>query len=207
MSRALVVRCIPRGDTSATGRILRAFLDSARPQFVETVDLCVDHPDFLTDPDKANAYAKRSWSGIPLTPEEGKALAKSDRYVAQIMRTDCVIIAYPVYNFSMPAVVKAWFDSVIIKGLTFDEGSDGRAKGLLVRQKAVLITVAGGHVSRSDHVDHSTALSTSLLNYIGIKQIHTIIAEDLDAQMERREALIQQAINNARIVGNIALAR
>jgi len=46
------------------------------------------------------------------TPEQAEALAFSDELVAQLLEADVIVAGVPMYNFSIPAVFKAWLDQV-----------------------------------------------------------------------------------------------
>ena len=48
-----------------------------------------------------------------------------DRMTTQLKSADIIVIAFPMYNFSMPAIIKTWFDFVIQKGVTFGNETDG----------------------------------------------------------------------------------
>ena len=53
-----------------------------------------------------------------------KLLSKMDRMAYQLKSADIVVVAFPMYNFSMPVIVKACFDSVIQHGITFGKRKD-----------------------------------------------------------------------------------
>jgi FMN-dependent NADH-azoreductase len=57
---------------------------------------------------------------------------------AQLKSAEIVVVTFPMYNFSMPAIVKAWFDSVIQKGVTFGEGISN------VGKRALTLISSGG---------------------------------------------------------------
>jgi FMN-dependent NADH-azoreductase len=59
-----------------------------------------------------------------LLPNEEKLLSKMDRMAAQLKSADIVVVVFPMYNFSMPAIVKARFDSVMQNGVTFGKEND-----------------------------------------------------------------------------------
>jgi len=56
-------------------------------------------------------------------------LQLSDELAAELLETDHLVISTPVYNYNVPAALKAWVDHVVRKGLTL--GVDG--KGLVTR--------------------------------------------------------------------------
>jgi Acyl carrier protein phosphodiesterase len=74
--------------------------------------------------------------GEKITPEQEKNIANLYRMTAQFKSADVVVLAYPMYNFSVPAMIKAYFDSVMLKGETFDTGAKGFV-GLMAGQKSI----------------------------------------------------------------------
>ena len=121
--KTLVVSYLPRGKRSHTGKLLDAFMENAGTD-VEHLDLLEDLPDvFLSD--NLLSYVKRQYLGEALSDEETASLEKMDRMTRQLKAADLVVLAFPMHNFSFPAVVKAWFDSVMQKGETWDTDENG----------------------------------------------------------------------------------
>ena len=52
-----------------------------------------------------------------------EALRLSDELVGEVLAADHIVIATPVYNYNVPAALKAWVDHIVRKGLTL--GFDG----------------------------------------------------------------------------------
>jgi FMN-dependent NADH-azoreductase len=63
-------------------------------------------------------------------------LQLSDELAAELLETDHLVISTPVYNYNVPAALKAWVDHVVRKGLTL--GVDG--KGLVTGKKATVLS-------------------------------------------------------------------
>jgi FMN-dependent NADH-azoreductase len=79
------------------------------------------------------------------TPEMQEALRESDLLLDEITRADAIVIATPVYNFGMPAQLKAWFDQIIRVGRTFAFTSDPAAPYRpLLNSKPVAVLVCAG---------------------------------------------------------------
>ncbi len=59
-----------------------------------------------------------SWIGANFTPEDQRTdaqraqMALSDELVEELKAADTVVIGLPIYNFSVPATLKAWIDMV-----------------------------------------------------------------------------------------------
>ena len=53
------------------------------------------------------------------TDVQRETLALSDSLIKEIKQADTIVIGSPVYNFSVPAVLKAWIDQIARVGVTF----------------------------------------------------------------------------------------
>lgn len=194
MSKTLVVSYLPRGERSNTKKIVDAAVAALAGTTIETLDLIADTPElFLRD--NLMAYIMRNYVGEQ-KPEYEKALASFDRLVAQIKSADNVIVAYPMYNFSMPAVVKAWFDAVMQKGQTFDVDASGM-HGLLTKKNALVITTSGGDYSGNPGWEHATSLGVIEFQFMGFKSIDKVTAAALNAPTTNIDEVVGKAAADA----------
>lgn len=114
--------------------------------------------------------------------EQREALAYSDALVAELQRADIIVIGVPMYNFSIPASLKAWIDMVSRARLTFRYTEKG-PQGLLEGKKAYLVVATGG-VPVGSPVDFATPYLRHALAFIGITDVEIIAAEKLNTQAE-----------------------
>ena len=170
MSKLLVVETSPRGDHSISRQMTRRFVDdwrSAHPggEVVER-DLAETTLPFVTAP----------WLRAYFTPppqhsaEMKEALRLSDELVAELLATDHLVIATPVYNYNVPAALKAWVDHIVRKGLTL--GLDGQ--GLVTGKKATVLLASGGVYSEGSPIrerDIATQYLRLILGVIGITDV------------------------------------
>src|SRR6266852_7478871 len=78
-----------------------------------------------------------------LTLAQRSYLSTSDQLIEELKAADTVVIGAPMYNFSIPSLLKAWIDQVVRIGETVGYGPNG-PQGLLAGKKVVLITSRGG---------------------------------------------------------------
>src|SRR6266852_2399372 len=78
-----------------------------------------------------------------LTPAQRSYLSTSDELIEELKAADTVVIGAPMYNFSIPSLLKAWIDQIVRIGKTLGYGPNGR-QGLLTRKRVVVITSRGG---------------------------------------------------------------
>jgi FMN-dependent NADH-azoreductase len=108
-----------------------------------------------------------------VTEQHQSALAISDTLIAELLEADDIIIGTPMYNFAVPAVLKAWIDHVVRAGKTFQYGASG-PEGLAKGRK-VLVTVASGGVydkdSGHESYNHEIPYLRLILGFIGITDV------------------------------------
>ena len=126
------------------------------------------------------SHVSENWINANFTDEEARtdehrdALRVSDELVAELQRADTVIIEMPIYNFGVPAALKAWIDMVARARLTF-RYSDNGPVGLLTNKKAYLVVASGGTGIDSE-IDFATPYMRHALGFLGITDVETISA-------------------------------
>jgi FMN-dependent NADH-azoreductase len=71
------------------------------------------------------------------------ALAEGDALIDELLSADVLVIAAPLYNFTIPASLKLWIDKVARAGRTFAYSEEG-PKGLLENKRAIVVIASGG---------------------------------------------------------------
>ena len=129
------------------------------------------------------------------SPSQRQKLEYSDRLVAELKGADALVIGMPIYNFGVPAALKAWVDMIARARLTFRYTDDG-PRGLLEGKRAILVVASGGVVVDSDF-DFATPYMRRALNFVGITDITVISAERQnvrgeDALADARKQIAEQ---------------
>jgi FMN-dependent NADH-azoreductase len=126
-------------------------------------------------------FVDAAWVGANLTEPEMRdaaqrqTLAKSDELVAELMAADVLVIATPIYNFSVPASLKAWIDQVARARLTFRYTEHG-PQGLLGGKKAYVLVATGG-TEVGSAIDFATPWLKFVLGFLGITDVEVIAAD------------------------------
>lgn len=175
MSRLLTIETSSRGDASISRQLTRRFVtawEAANPRgTVKVRDLTATPLAFVT----------ASWLQAYFTPETQHSpemktvLQLSDELAAELLETDHLVISTPVYNYNVPAALKAWVDHVVRKGLTL--GLDG--KGLVTGKKATVLLASGGVYTSDSPIrdrDIATQYLKLILNVLGITDVTFIAA-------------------------------
>jgi len=198
MLKTLIVSYLPRGERSTTKKLVDSFLKSIenKETEVEQVDLLQNPPDFFTEANLA-AYYKRNYGGQELTAEEAAAIASMDAFTAQFKTADVFVLAYPVYNFSFPAMVKAYIDSIALKGETWDIGEAGYIGLMDSSKKALVLTSSGGEYTEANNnvsLDHSSSLAHQSMNFLGFGDVRVISAAGINAKPEQKEEILAETM-------------
>lgn len=59
------------------------------------------------------------------------------RYVERLERAEALVLSYPTWCFGLPAILKGWFDRVLIPGVSFTLGTDGIARPALTNIRRI----------------------------------------------------------------------
>jgi FMN-dependent NADH-azoreductase len=120
-----------------------------------------------------------------------RALALSDELVSEVLEADEIILATPMYNFAVPAALKAWVDHVVRAGKTFRYDATGKPQGLLAgKNKRVLAIVASGgsygEGSGMTSMDFTVPYLRLIFGYMGISDVRFVQAGGTGAVMHGR---------------------
>lgn len=198
--RAHLVSYLPRGDRSVTRRLLLA-AESGLPAGtqIDRLELSTDIPE-LFDPQRLWAYINRQYLGNTQDAAQKASMAKMEDLTQRLLKAEILILAAPMHNFSFPAIVKAWFDSVMLKGLTWDidpaKGYVGRCQG----RRAIVLSSAGG-IYEGDWApyDHFTPLAKVEFGFMGFDRTDVVFASGMGTRSDAdKETEITRAEEQAK---------
>jgi FMN-dependent NADH-azoreductase len=142
-------------------------------------------------------FVDLDWIGGAFSPPEyhteghKKALAISDELVSEPVEADEIILATPMFNFAIPAALKAWIDHVVRAGKTFRYTADGGPEGLLAgKNKKVLVIIASGgnylEGSGLTTLDHQSPYLRFIFGFMGITDVRFVQAGGTGEVMQGR---------------------
>jgi FMN-dependent NADH-azoreductase len=108
--------------------------------------------------------------------DQAARVAQDDALIAEAQAADVIVIGAPMYNFSMPIQLKAWFDAVARAGVTFRYTETG-PEGLLKNKKVYVATARGG-IYPAD-ADPQVPQIRMLLNFLGMTENEFIYSAGL----------------------------
>ena len=190
MSQILCVTSSPRGDTSysnlVAARVLKE-LGSVHPHATVAIrDLARNR---LPHIDEDYITATRSLAG-PRTERQRMLLEQSDALVDELIEAHTIVIAAAMINFGIPSTLKTWVDYVCRPGRTFRHTEHG-TEGLLKGRRAILVLARGGiYAGPLKARDHQETYLRTVLSFLGIKDIQTILIEGVALGPEAAEKAV-----------------
>ena len=132
------------------------------------------------------------------TPADQRSAAQqheaelSAKTLAEFLAADAVVIAAPMYNFTIPTQLKAWIDRIAVAGQTF-RYSEAGPEGLCGNKKVIVVSTSGGlHAGQATGVAHEDYLKV-LLGFLGITDIEFVRAHGLAYGDEFRSKSLSDA--------------
>jgi FMN-dependent NADH-azoreductase len=194
MANLLTVVASPRGDYSVSRALTAQFVEAWKQNHPEgsvvTRDLFTTDLPFVDLPWIAGAYTPVEQH----SPEMTEALAISNELIAELQAADHIVIGTPMYNFSTPAILKAWIDHIVRVGVTFSPSYEGLLKG---KKVTVIVASAGVYTPGSymEGYNAETGYLKQILGFIGLTDVTFVMAggtSDIDQGKVARADLIAQ---------------
>lgn len=163
------------------GSVTRSLGDAV----VERLSASADTTVTIRDLTSGVPFVDGGWVAASTT---GEAIAASDELIDELLETDVLVITAPIYNFGVPAALKAWVDQVSRAGRTFDYTEEG-PKGLITGTRAVIVTASGG-TEVEGAGDFAVPYLRFVLGFLGITDVQVVGASQ---QMLRGEIALVEA--------------
>lgn len=179
------------GEHSVSSQLTDELLTAMQ---VEGSNLHIVERDFDKQP---VPHFDSAWLGAVSTPEgqrsaeQQEKAAFTDRLVAEVLDADIIVIGLPMYNFSVPSMLKAWVDHIARAGVTFTYTEQGPV-GLLAGKKAYLVASLGGDHD-TDGADFLRPYMKLIMGFVGITDVEIISAGGLNINPERKEQSVAEA--------------
>jgi len=162
-------------------------------------DLGLNPPEFIS----------QDWIAAVFTPEDKKTteqkelLKLSDTLIDEVDQADVILISSPMYNYGMPAVLKAWFDQVVRIGKTFTfdlARGDFPLEPIMSGKTLVLISSSGefgfeiGGIR--EKINYLGPHIEYLGKYLGVEDFYEIKSEYQEFADERHEKSYKDALTS-----------
>lgn len=193
MAKILVIQSSAHKESSVSRMLVAEFMDKLKAkdpshQFVLR-DLVADPIEVLNDttvkiirtrPDQLNDDIRQ---GAPV----------SEALIAELLAADFVVIGAGMYNWSIPAALKAWLDQVMRVGFTFGYGDKGPVG--LVNKKTLVVLSRGGDYSSPERaaMDFQKPYLANVLRVMGMEATFAVMEGALLPDQNQREANLTKA--------------
>ena len=161
------------------------------------------------------AFITQDWIGAVFTPEEKRTpeqkekLALSDELIAEVAAADVILISSPMYNYGMPAQLKAWFDQIVRINKTFDfdlSRGDFPLQPLLSGKTLIIVTSSGEFGFEKGGIredsNHLAPHLRTLSKYLGVGTTYEITSEYQEFGDERHHMSVANAIDRAESIAS-----
>lgn len=175
MSTLLQIEVSPLGENSVSRGVSAEFLaawKAANPSGT------VISRDFSTDP-IPHLDGEAIFAGYQAEGDRSATAAAKWNYrmdlIKEITSVDEIVISTPMWNWTVPSVLKAYFDQIIIPGVLDGSGADG-----LKGKKITFIVAQGGSYAEGAPRfgwDYQTGYLKLVANALGATDVEVILAE------------------------------
>ncbi|AYO04558.1 FMN-dependent NADH-azoreductase [Vibrio parahaemolyticus] len=173
MSRVLALKSSILGDYSQSNKLVEDFIKNVDQDKLTVRDLAANPLPVL---DFAVATALRATED--LSQEQQAVVDLSDTLIEEVKAADTLVIAAPMYNFTIPTHLKNWIDLIARAGVTFKYTENG-VQGLIEGKKAIVVTTRGG-IHKDSPTDNVTPYLRTVLGFVGITDVEFVYAEALN---------------------------
>jgi FMN-dependent NADH-azoreductase len=196
VAHILHVDTSPRSEQSYSRTLAKEFVDKWRIYHPETT---ITHRDLASN---SIPYIDATWvtSKFTLpeqrTPELATAIQLSNELIDEFLAADRYVLSTPMYNLSIPAILKSYIDYIVRPRHTFTV-EEGNFKGLVTGKKMLIITARGSDLrpeSALAPLDFQEPYLRAIFNFIGITDIQFINANGLNTGIR------EQSLAEARTV-------
>ncbi|MBS0351301.1 MAG: NAD(P)H-dependent oxidoreductase [Proteobacteria bacterium] len=203
MKRLLHIIATPREDQSRTLEISQVFLDA----FIK------HHPDWVIDQlnlskEELPNLSQKNVSGKYMLLD-GKDLfgslketwAEIVQHIERFKTADRFLISTPMWNFSIPYMLKQYIDLIVQPRYLFHYVDD-QPEGLIKGKKMLVITSRGGQYGNAQALDNQEPYLRTIFGFVGITDITFVKADGMDMGEEIRNEALSTAKKQAQVLTN-----
>lgn len=148
--------------------------------------------------------------GYELSKVEEMAMNYATKQADQFNAADVLVLTMPMWNFGVPAAMKAWIDQILCPGLTFEISKEDGVKPLHKLKSVVLLAASGGIYKEDDDRDALSRQVRHAFEFIGVEDIEIVWAEGQNPLFfenceESKAFAIESAVEAAEDIAEIDL--
>ncbi|MFV0557343.1 MAG: NAD(P)H-dependent oxidoreductase [Enterococcus sp.] len=195
MSKILAIKAHPlTGEESRSVKMFELFLNEYQTLHPEdTIEVVSLYDEFIPEIDQdllAGWNALRAGQEFStLTADQQKKVARFNELQEQFLAADKLIITNALWNLNIPTRLKAWMDTIMQAGKTFQYTETGPV-GLITGKKAIHIQSSGGQYKGQDFASQYVR---NILGFIGIVDTKQVVIEGIDHHPEHAQEILAEA--------------
>ncbi len=209
MAHLLHIDSSPRGDRSHSRQLTKEFVEVW--QQVHPTDI-VTYRDVGRNP---VPHVDERWIAAAYTPPTQRsvdlqaALQVSDQLIDEFLAADLYVMGVPMYNFSIPSLLKAYIDQIVRPGRTFavtSEDPDNPYQPLVLGKRMFIITARGGTgYGPGEHnaqLNYQDPYLRTIFGFIGVTDITFVSVEhDESGNQHLTESIAAARSQIAQLIG------
>lgn len=199
MKKILYINGNPQQENqSYSRRVGKYLLDQKRTATDDSIDIVNVYEDYvpLIDEDVLTGWGalRNGVAFDELSDNQQDKIGRMNAILNQFKEADEYVFVTPLWNFSLPPMLKAFIDNVMIAGETFTYTENGPV-GLLGDKKATIIQASGGVYSSGPAaaMDHASNLLVQELGFMGVSDIKIIRVEGVAIPGKSDEERLEEA--------------
>jgi FMN-dependent NADH-azoreductase len=209
MAKVLYITANPKAvQDSFSLRTGAAFLEAYKANNPGDEIIAIDvfaQPFQSVDGDILAAYGElqSGKSFADLTPVQQQKLGAMGVITDQFVEADKYVFVTPLWDFGVPAPLKAYIDAVCVAGKTFKYTATGPV-GLLNNKKALIIQASGGAYSQEPlaSLESGSRYLRNILGFLGVVDSQVVYVEGTAMDPANAENIVASAIENAKTIAN-----
>lgn len=205
MKKVLVINSSARAHNSQSRKLTEIFVEQWKSIHSDPVI----HFRELGNADVP--HINQNWISAAFKPVETRsdseveALKTSDIYISELRDADVIVLGAPMYNWSVPSVLKAYIDQILRVNETWKINPDNKQNpyiGLLENKTLFLLLTRGAQGYEkggyNEHMNFQSNYLTTVFNIIGITNIHVIAVNGASFDGEKFRESINASHQNIR---------
>ncbi|WP_417369454.1 NAD(P)H-dependent oxidoreductase [Flavobacterium beibuense] len=192
MTKTLVINYTPRKG-SYTKILFDEFVKLAKGKTeMKHLNLAETPPDLLLEKN-LNLIMEWNMGKRDFSEEELSILSNHNKLIDDVLEVDNIVLAFPIYNFTMPATVKAWIDAIVVSDKTFSFSPETGFTGLCNNKKALSLVVSGFDYNNSGDIkEYATSTIKQNFDFMGISS-EQISAFGVDQNRDQLNSTLENA--------------
>jgi FMN-dependent NADH-azoreductase len=193
MKQILHIISSPRIEVSASRKLGKSVVEKIQEKYPDSIikerDLTKNLVPLLEDV-HINSFFTPSESR---SPEQEEINHYSEGLISELQEADIIVVESPMYNFSVPATLRAYFDQTSRAGYTFSYSEKG-PEGLLKNKKLYIAFSSGNIYSKGPYqvYDFNVPYIKGIFSFYGVTDVSVFHAEGLSIP-----GIMETALENA----------